>query len=105
MDITLENMMPGLKRIVLDVDIPSSTSMVELANRISRVNGVKTVNVTVTDTDVEVLGLVIVVEGDDIDYEGIRNTIEDLGGAIRGIDQVIAGEYIVEIDQKFIRER
>lgn len=74
--------MGGLRRVVLDVDIPSSVSTVELANRLGRVSGVKAVNVTVTDTDVEVLGLVIVIEGDDINYDDARRVIEDLGGAL-----------------------
>ena len=90
---------------MLDVDIPSSVSTVELANRLGRVSGVKAVNVTVTDTDVEVLGLVIVIEGDDINYDDVRRVIEDLGGAIRSIDQVIVGEYILELNPQLLKER
>ncbi|WP_444823186.1 DUF211 domain-containing protein [Vulcanisaeta sp. JCM 14467] len=90
---------------MLDVDIPSSVSTVELANRLGRVSGVKAVNVTVTDTDVEVLGLVIVIEGDDINYDDARRVIEDLGGAIRSIDQVIVGEYILELNPQLLKER
>ena len=97
--------MGGLRRIVLDVDIPSSVSTVELANRLGRVSGVKAVNVTVTDTDVEVLGLVIVIEGDNINYDDVKRVIEDLGGAIRSIDQVIVGEYILEINPQLLKER
>ncbi|GAB6944744.1 DUF211 domain-containing protein [Vulcanisaeta sp. JCM 14467] len=97
--------MGGLRRVVLDVDIPSSVSTVELANRLGRVSGVKAVNVTVTDTDVEVLGLVIVIEGDDINYDDARRVIEDLGGAIRSIDQVIVGEYILELNPQLLKER
>ena len=97
--------MGGLRRVVLDVDIPSSVSTVELANRLGRVSGVKAVNVTVTDTDVEVLGLVIVIEGDDINYDDVRRVIEDLGGAIRSIDQVIVGEYILELNPQLLKER
>ncbi len=97
--------MGGLRRVVLDVDIPSSVSTVELADRLGRVSGVKAVNVTVTDTDVEVLGLVIVIEGDNINYDGVKRVIEDLGGAIRSIDQVIVGEYILELNPQLLKER
>jgi hypothetical protein len=90
---------------VLDVDIPSSVSTVELANRLGRVSGVKAVNVTVTDTDVEVLGLVIVVEGDNINYDEVRRVIEDLGGAIRSIDQVVVGDYLLELNPQLLKER
>jgi len=95
----------GLRRVVLDVDIPSSVSTVELANRLGRVSGVKAVNVTVTDTDVEVLGLVIVVEGDNINYDEVRRVIEDLGGAIRSIDQVVVGDYLLELNPQLLKER
>lgn len=44
-----------MRRVVLDVDVPSSISTVELADKLGRVSGVKAVNITVTDTDVEVL--------------------------------------------------
>ena len=97
--------MGGLKRVVLDVDIPSSISTVELADKLGRVSGVKAVNITVTDTDVEVLGLVIIVEGDNINYEEVKRVIEDLGGAIRSIDQVIVGEYILEVNPQLLKER
>ncbi|MGC8606154.1 MAG: DUF211 domain-containing protein [Vulcanisaeta sp.] len=97
--------MSGLRRVVLDVDIPSSVSTVELANRLGRVSGVKAVNVTVTDTDVEVLGLVIVVEGDNINYDEVKRVIEDLGGAIRSIDQVVVGDYLLELNPQLLKER
>jgi hypothetical protein len=95
----------GIRRVVLDVDIPSNTSTVELAEKLGRINGVKAVNVTVTDTDVEVLGLIVIVEGDSINYDEVRRIIEDLGGAIRSVDQVVVGEYILEFNPQLIRER
>ncbi|WP_308419828.1 DUF211 domain-containing protein [Vulcanisaeta souniana] len=94
-----------MRRVVLDVDVPSSISTVELADKLGRVSGVKAVNITVTDTDVEVLGLVIVIEGDNIDYNGVKGVIEDLGGAIRSVDQVIVGEYILEINPQLLKEK
>lgn len=95
----------GIRRVVLDVDIPSNISTVELAEKLGKINGVKAVNVTVTDTDVEVLGLIVIVEGDNINYDEVRRIIEDLGGAIRSVDQVVVGEYILEFNPQLIRER
>ena len=87
----------NIRRIVLDVDFPSSgISIIKLASELTKVSGVKSVNVTVEDMDIDVLGLLIVVEGDGIDVDKLQKVIEDLGGVIRSIDQVIAGEYIVE---------
>ncbi len=92
-----------IRRVVLDVDIPSKISLIELAENIIHVRGVRAVNITVEETDVEVLGLVVIVEGDDIDYDELRRSIEHLGAAIRGVDQVIAGDYIVEYPVRSLR--
>ena len=64
--------------------------------RMFGVKGVKAVNITVEETDVDVLGLVIIVEGDSIDFEELKETIENHGAAIHGIDQIVAGDYIIE---------
>lgn len=97
--------MPGIRRLILDVDVPSNVPLVELAQSLSNVPGVRAINLTVTDTDVDVLGLVIVVEGDDIDYKELQGSIEKMGGVIRSIDQVIAGEYILDLSIDKLRER
>lgn len=47
----------------------------------------------------------IVIEGDNIDYNGVKGVIEDLGGAIRSVDQVIVGEYILEINPQLLKEK
>jgi len=97
--------LPGIRRLILDVDVPSNVPLVELAQSLSNVPGVRAINLTVTDTDVDVLGLVIVVEGDDIDYKELQGSIEKMGGVIRSIDQVIAGEYILDLSIDKLRER
>jgi Uncharacterized protein conserved in archaea len=76
----------------------------DLAQALTEVEGVKAVNITVTDTDVDVLGLVIVVDGSGIDYKALQESVERMGGAIRSIDQVIAGEYIIDLDARKIKE-
>ena len=82
---------------MLDVDIPSKgTSLVKLAEDILRVKGVKAVNITVEETDVDVLGLIIIVEGDSINFDELKEVIENHGAAIHGIDQIVAGDYIID---------
>jgi len=85
-----------VRRVVLDVDIPSRISIVDLANEIMKVPGVRAVNITVEETDVDVLGLVVIVEGDGIDFEELKRVIEHHGAAIHGVDQIIVGDYIIE---------
>ena len=91
----------GLRRLVLDVLKPlKEPSIVDVALQLSRVRGVKAVNITVNEVDVETLSLTVVVEGDDIDFEGVRNVLESVGAAIHSIDQVVAGEKIIEVPKR-----
>ncbi|MFP3210489.1 MAG: DUF211 domain-containing protein [Thermocladium sp.] len=96
--------MSNIRRLILDVDVPTSAHLMDLAQALTEVEGVKAVNITVTDTDVDVLGLVIVVDGSGIDYKALQESVERMGGAIRSIDQVIAGEYIIDLDARKIKE-
>jgi len=80
-----------LKKIVLDVLKPlKGPSIVELAQTLSSLEGVGQVVITVNEIDVETVTLTITIEGNSIDYEAIRETIERLGGIIHSIDQVVA---------------
>ncbi|KSW11837.1 hypothetical protein CF15_03280 [Pyrodictium occultum] len=93
--------MAGLRRLVLDVLKPlKDPSIVDVALELSRVDGVEGVNITVNEVDVETLSLTVVVEGDNIDFEKVRMILEEVGAAIHSIDQVVAGERLVEIPRK-----
>ncbi|GGP20042.1 hypothetical protein GCM10007981_06520 [Thermocladium modestius] len=96
--------MSNIRRLILDVDVPSSAHLMDLAQTLTEVAGVKAVNITVTDTDVDVLGLLIVVDGVGIDYKALEESITSMGGAIRSIDQVIAGEYVLDLDAKKLKD-
>ncbi len=87
-----------LRRIVLDVLKPiKEPSIIELARIISSIKGVEGVNITVSEVDVETLTLTITIEGNDIDFEEVKRVIEDSGAVIHSIDQVVAGERVVEV--------
>jgi len=86
---------PTIRRLVIDAAIPTKgISIIDVARNLYNVPGVKAVRVTVDDVDVDVLGLVIVVEGDGVDFKGVREAIEEAGGVIHSIDEVVVGEYI-----------
>ncbi len=81
----------ALKKLVLDVLKPlKGSSIVELAQTLSGLEGVDQVVVTVNEIDVETVTLTITIEGNSIDYEVVKETIERLGGIIHSIDQVVA---------------
>lgn len=71
-------------------------SIIELAEKISALKGVEGVNISVTDMDVETMGLMIVIEGDNLNFEEIRRVLEEGGCAIHSIDEVVSGSKMVE---------
>ncbi len=90
-----------IKRLVLDVLIPiKGPSIIDIADNLSRVKGVEAVNITVKEVDVETQNIIIVIEGDDIDYSEVKVMIEELGGVIHSVDQVVAGKRMVEIPKE-----
>ncbi|WP_338600572.1 DUF211 domain-containing protein [Sulfolobus tengchongensis] len=87
----------AIRRLVLDVLKPiRGTSIVELAEKISSLSGVEGVNISVTDMDVETMGLMIIIEGTSLNFDDIRKMLEEEGCAIHSIDQVISGNKIIE---------
>ena len=96
--------MAGLRRLVLDVLKPlRAPAITDVAVMLSRVRGVEAVNITVKEVDVETLSLTVVIEGDDIDFEGVKRVLEEVGAAIHSIDQVVAGKRMVEVPEVFYR--
>jgi hypothetical protein len=86
----------GLKRIVLDVLKPHTPSLTDLATVISQIEGVTGVNITLIEVDAETESIKITIAGPNLNYEEIKNKIEETGCAIHSIDQVAAGQLIVE---------
>ncbi|ELZ83009.1 hypothetical protein C453_13426 [Haloferax elongans ATCC BAA-1513] len=88
--------MAPIRRLVLDVLKPHSPSTVEFARQVSSASGVVGVNASLLETDREVQNIRLVVEGEAIDDEEVERRIESLGGTVHSIDEVVAGEEMVE---------
>lgn len=90
-------MKSSIRRLVLDVLKPlKEPSIVDMARALAELRGVSGVNITVNDVDVETMGLIITIEGDDIDFEKVKRIISDMGAVIHSVDQVIVGSKVVE---------
>lgn len=86
----------NIRRVLLDVDkaLPSP-SLVELATAIDAVEGVEAINITVTEIDIETLGMDITVEGNSLDYERIVGAIESAGAVVHSLDEIVVGSRIL----------
>jgi hypothetical protein len=91
----------NLRRIVMDVDKAiDRPDIVDLAAAIERVAGVEAVNITVTEIDIQTVGMDVTVEGDGIDWAQLATAIEKTGAMVHSVDQVVAGRRIIEAVQR-----
>ena len=80
--------MPLIKRVVLDVLKPHQPNALEFATAIADKHSGCHVKVTVTEVDEKTETTVVGIEGDDIPYEAIVDTITSLGASVHSIDEV-----------------
>jgi hypothetical protein len=87
----------NIRRIVLDVDKAiARPSLPEVAAAIEKVSGVQAVNITVTEIDIETVGMDISIEGEHIEYEALVRAIESTGAVVHSIDQLATGNRLIE---------
>ena len=88
--------MVAITRVVLDVLKPHAPEVLAFGERTAGCDGVDGVNVVLLETDREVQNIKLTIEGQDLDFEDVEATLEDLGGTIHSIDEVACGEVLVE---------
>ncbi|MHA2305886.1 MAG: DUF211 domain-containing protein [Candidatus Hodarchaeales archaeon] len=86
----------GIRRLVLDVLKLHEPSIVSFAIALEQVDRVSAVNCTLVEIDSKTENLKVVIEGTNMDFNLISDTIKDLHGSIHSIDQVVSGKRIVE---------
>jgi uncharacterized protein len=87
----------NIRRIVLDVDkAMSRPAIIEIADAIEHVAGVQALNITVTEIDIETVGMDITVEGEGIDYAALVEAIDATGAVVHSIDQLATGDRLIE---------
>jgi hypothetical protein len=87
----------NIRRVVLDVDMARERpSVVEIAKAIHEVNGVEAVNLYVEEIDLDTVGLVVAVEGEDIDFDALVAAIEFAGAAAHGAIELVTGVRAIE---------
>jgi hypothetical protein len=82
--------------LVLDVLKPHHPSIVELSKKLSVLKGVDGVNLSLYEVDQQTENIKITVEGENLDYEEIKQSIDNLGAVIHSVDEIAAGKLLVE---------
>ncbi|MGD1991639.1 MAG: DUF211 domain-containing protein [Anaerolineae bacterium] len=88
--------MGKIRRLVLDTLKPYEPSIVEVAQQISQLDGITAVNISIYEMDRRVENAKITIEGDQIPYSTVTSLIEEMGGAIHSVDEVVAGKMIID---------
>ena len=88
--------MAKIRRLVLDTLKPHEPSIIEMASELSNLEGVGAVNISIYELDRKVENAKITIEGEDLSYNQITKVIEDMGGAIHSVDEVVAGSMIID---------
>ena len=88
--------MSEIKRLVLDILKPHEPSIIDLAEKLSSIDGISGVNCMLDEVDRDTDSLKVVIEGSDIDYKKVFMALEECGAAVHSIDSVSAGKKIVE---------
>ena len=82
--------MATLKRMVLDVLKPRQPSIVDFATALSELGKGYRVVVKVDEVDDKTESVMVMVEGDNLDFEIIQQNIQALGGSLHSIDEIEA---------------
>ena len=88
--------MGAIRRLVLDTLKPHNPSIIEMASQLSDMEGVSAVNISIYEVDRKVENAKITIEGVDISPSAVMDLIEELGGAIHSVDEVVAGDRIID---------
>ena len=88
--------MAQIRRLVLDTLKPHDPSIIEMAGQLSKLDGVAAVNISIYEMDRKVENAKITIEGESIQYPLVLTVIEEMGGAIHSIDEVVAGKTIID---------
>ena len=87
--------MGKIRRLVLDTLKPHEPGIIELATQLSELSGITAVNISIYEIDRKVENAKITIEGEQIDFPTVKTLIEEMGGAIHSIDEVVAGRMII----------
>ncbi len=86
-----------IRRLVLDVLKPHEPPLHVLAQEmIGEFEFVDSVNLTVYEIDQKTQSIKCIIQGQNLDFDALKVFLEQMNCAIHSIDQVIAGQSIIE---------
>ncbi len=81
--------MPRVRHLVLDVLKPHQPNALEFARALAELGTDYRVQVQVKEVDEHTETLVVTLSGEDLDFERLGQAIEENGGSLHSIDEVV----------------
>ncbi|MBM9511591.1 DUF211 domain-containing protein [Desulfogranum marinum] len=75
-------------RLVLDVLKPHQPNALDFASTLAEIDTDFRVKLTVTEVDKKTESTIIIIEGSNINFTEIKNSIEKMGASVHSIDEV-----------------
>jgi hypothetical protein len=88
--------MGKIRRLVLDALKPHEPSIIDMAQELSELDGVSAVNISIYEIDRKVENAKITMEGEDISYTLVLEVVNEMGGVVHSVDEVVAGSRIID---------
>ena len=88
--------MAQLRRLVLDTLKPHEPTIIVLARKLTDLDGISATNAAVVEIDRRVENVKLTIVGDDVRFDDVVGVIEELGGTVHSIDEVVAGTEIID---------
>ena len=85
-----------IRRLVVDLLKPHEPDIVTVSQAVAELSGIDAVNAVLIETDRDVETIKLTIEGAAVDLSAVETQIEDLGGTIHSIDEVVCVEYLTE---------
>ncbi|MCJ7428974.1 MAG: DUF211 domain-containing protein [Candidatus Nanohaloarchaeota archaeon QJJ-5] len=91
--------MVAIRRLVLDVLKPHEPSLLELTKAVGNEESVSSINASLYEIDEKVENIKVTVQGDDIDFEAVKQVIEENAGSIHSVDEAVCGNEIIDASE------
>ncbi|MFY4814446.1 DUF211 domain-containing protein [Haloarcula sp. AONF1] len=95
--------MAAVRRLVIDVLKPHDPPLLSFTNQLADIESVEGVTSSLIELDQEVQNVKLTFESEDLDFEAIEETIDNLGGSVHSVDQVACGDSVV-IDRRTLQD-
>jgi hypothetical protein len=79
---------PKIKELILDVLKPHTPSLPVFATFLAELKGVENVEVSLVEMDERTESLGVILQGDDINYDGLKAHMGKQGAVIHSVDKV-----------------